>query len=64
MIFCSEKLLQIIIKASETDFIFSKLSAYSSEHLYTAAPEVRKLLFEVHIILDIKTTFRVQKPYY
>ena len=37
------------------------LSAYTSEHLWTDAPEVWKLLFEVHLILDIKTTIKLQK---
>ena len=37
------------------------LSAYTSEHIWTDAPEVWKLLFEVHLILDIKTTIKLQK---
>ena len=37
------------------------LSAYTSEHLWTDVPEVWKLLFEVHLILDIKTTIKLQK---
>ena len=57
------KVTQIIIKASVTDFIFSEFPPYSSEHLYTHAPEVRQLFFEVDIILDIKTIFGLQKPY-
>ena len=63
MTFCLEKLPQIIIKAAVTDFIFSEFPSYFSEHLYTHAPEVWQLFFEVHIILDIKTIFRLQKPY-
>ena len=40
------------------------LSAYSSEHFWTDAFELWKFFFQEHLILDIKTTFRLQKPYF
>ena len=38
------------------------LLAYSSEHLYRRMLlNYENLFFEVHLILDVKTTFRLQK---
>ena len=37
--------------------------AYSYEHIKMDAFELQKLFFEVHLTLDIKTTFRLQKVY-
>ena len=39
------------------------LLAYSSEHLKTDAFVFWKLPFEEHLILDVKTTSRLQKPH-
>ena len=39
------------------------LSAYSSGQLWTNALALWKLFFEKHLILDVKTTLRLQKPH-
>ena len=40
------------------------LSAYSSEHFWVDVFELWKFFFEVHLILDVKTIFRLQKPHW
>ena len=62
----SEHFLQIIIKVSVAEFVFSKIPYFQHillEHLWTNAFELWKFFFQEHLILDIKTTFRLQKPH-
>ena len=37
------------------------VSVYSSKHFWTDASEVWKLFFEMHLVLDIQTIFKLQK---
>ena len=39
------------------------LSAYSLEHFFIDKFELWKLFFQKHLSLDVKTTFRLQKPH-
>ena len=48
------------------EFVFSKIPYFQHillEHLWTNAFELWKFFFQEHLILDIKTTFRLQKPH-
>ena len=58
--------LHVIIKRSvaELHLLNYMLSKYSSEYLKTDASEVWKLFFETHLILNIQTTFTLQKAHW